>query len=155
MNKIEYADANKNGKTLYRFDRKTSAVIEASGYIRIINDITATTDMPIIKNIPAGVRCGTAEIKKTLDVTPAMTPEEIEAAEKAEREYRRKFAASGGKAKSPRKAAASRANGKKGGRPRNVLTPGGPSEKMWVQIPADKKLAQEISEAMAITPPPV
>ena len=60
---------------------------------------------------------------ETLDISDAMTPEEIESAEKAEREYRRKFAVSGGSAKSPRKAAASRMNGKKGGRPRNAIPP--------------------------------
>jgi len=36
----------------------------------------------------------------------------------AEKEYRRKFASMGGSAKSPKKAAAARENGKKGGRPR-------------------------------------
>lgn len=108
----------------------------------------------------------TITLVKSLDLTPAMTPEEIEAAEwqfcednqheyaeyksdlfgrmvcftcdpesennrhrpsaieaVAIQKYRKKFAASGGKAKSPRKAAASRANGKKGGRPRNVTPP--------------------------------
>jgi len=56
------------------------------------------------------------ESNKMIDLTPAMTPEEIEAA--AEKEYRRKFASMGGSSKSPKKVAASRANGKKPKRPR-------------------------------------
>jgi len=55
---------------------------------------------------------------KTIDLTDVMTPEEIEEAEKAEKEYRRKFASAGGSVKSEKKADAARKNGKKGGRPR-------------------------------------
>lgn len=59
--KIEYKDTKKDGKTLYRY-RQASAVVEPSGYIRLVYGIKPETDMPIIKAVPVGVKSGTAEL---------------------------------------------------------------------------------------------
>jgi hypothetical protein len=58
MNKINYSDA-KRDNTLYRY-RGESAVVETTGFIRLIYDIRPTSDMPIIINVPIGTGSGTA-----------------------------------------------------------------------------------------------
>jgi len=66
MNTIKYSDAKRDG-TLYRFKighGYDSAVVEPNGFIRLIYGIKATTSMLIIKDVPIGTKCGTAELKK-------------------------------------------------------------------------------------------
>jgi len=61
MDKIEYKDTKKDGKTLYRY-RQSAAVVKPSGFIRLVYDLKPETDMPLIKSVPDGVKSGTAEI---------------------------------------------------------------------------------------------
>ncbi len=65
MKTINYNDAKRDGKTLYRYkggcNKYGSVVIETSGYIRYIFSIKATTGMPILKKVPDGTHFGTCE----------------------------------------------------------------------------------------------
>lgn len=68
-----------------------SCVIEKSGYIRFIFGIKATTDMPIIANVPDGTRFGTSDLKSAAAA----------------------MGRKGGSVKSPQKTAAVRENAKR------------------------------------------
>lgn len=63
---INYSEAKHDGVTLYRRSlpgsRPETVVIMPTGYIRLI-DIAPSPDMPIIRDIPAGTKTGTWELK--------------------------------------------------------------------------------------------